>query len=121
MMVQYIDDQGFVYCLPIGGWDVQILLGQRVVIWNAHGPRPGVIARKATHLLTDDERKKIPEFHELWIDLGVKDGAEAKSLVQIGDPVTVELGLRPIRDSIISGPKMDDSAGVFVVFEALRR
>lgn len=121
MMVQHIDDQGFVYCLPIGGWDVQILLGQRVVIWGSAGPIPGVIARKATHLLSDDERKKIPEFHELWIDLGVRDAAEARQWVAIGDPVTVELGLRPIRGSVVSGPKMDDSAGVFVVFEALRR
>jgi endoglucanase len=121
MMVQHIDDQGFVYCLPIGGWDVQILLGQRVVIWTAEGPQRGVIARKATHLLTDDERKKIPEFHELWVDLGMRDGTEAKSIVRIGDPVTVELGVRPLRGDWISGPKMDNSAGVFVVFEALRR
>lgn len=121
MMVQYIDDAGFVYCLPIGGWDVQILLGQRVSVWTAGGPIPGVLSRKATHLLSEDERKKTPEFHELWIDIGVRNGEEAKSLVAIGDPVTLELGLRPIRGDIVSGPKMDDSAGVFVVFEALRR
>jgi tetrahedral aminopeptidase len=121
MIVQHIDDQGFIYCLPIGGWDVQILLGQRVVVWSAEGPLPGVIARKATHLLTDDERKKIPEFHELWIDLGIQDAVEVRRRVQIADPVTVELGLRPIAGSIVSGPKMDDSAGLFVVFEALRR
>jgi endoglucanase len=121
MMVQYIDDAGFLYSLPIGGWDVQILLGQRVVVWTAQGPVPGVISRKATHLLNDDERKKIPEFHELWIDIGVASGAQAKELVAIGDPVTLELGLRPIRGPIVSGPKMDDSAGLFVVFEALRK
>lgn len=121
MMVQHIDDAGYVYCLPIGGWDVQILLGQRVSVWTASGPIPGVLSRKATHLLTEDERKKIPEFHELWIDLGVRSGEEAKGLIAIGDPVTLELGLRPIRHDIVSGPKMDDSSGLFVVFEALRR
>lgn len=121
MMVQYIDDSGFVYSLPIGGWDVQILLGQRVTIWSEQGPIPGVISRKAPHLLTQDERNKVPEFHDLWIDIGVSSSSEAKELVSIGDPITVELGIRPIRGDIVSGPKMDDSAGVFIVFEALRR
>ena len=79
MMVQHIDDAGFLYCLPIGGWDMQILLGQRVTVWGAAGPIPGVIARKATHLLTEEERKKIPEFHELWIDIGVSSGDEART------------------------------------------
>lgn len=121
MMVQHIDDSGFIYCLPIGGWDVQILLGQRVTVWSKQGAVQGVIARKATHLLTDDERKRIPEFHELWVDIGVRDGAEAQGLVAVGDPVTPVLGLREIRGSIVSGPKMDNTAGLFVVFEALRR
>lgn len=121
MMVQHIDTDGFIYCLPIGGWDVQVLLGQRVTIWSAEGPIPGVISRKATHLLTEEERKKVPEFHDLWIDIGVANADEAKSLIQIGDPVTVALGMQTIRGEVVSGPKMDDSTGVFVVFEALRR
>jgi endoglucanase len=121
MMVQYIDDNGFLYCLPIGGWDVQILLGQKVTVWSAGGPIPGVIARKATHLLTEDERRKIPEFHELWIDIGATNGEEARGLVAIGDPATCELGMRTIRGQLVSGVKMDNTSGLFVVFEALKR
>jgi endoglucanase len=121
MMIQHIDDNGFLYALPIGGWDVQILLGQKVTVWTASGPVPGVVSRKATHLLTQDERNKVPEFHELWIDVGAQSGAEARECVAVGDPATVELGFRSIRRDLVCGPKLDNTAGVFVVFEALRR
>lgn len=121
MMIQHIDDAGFLYALPIGGWDVQILLGQKVTVWTTSGPIPGVVSRKATHLLTPDERNKVPEFHELWIDVGAQSAAEAKEWVSVGDPATVELGMRSIRPDLVSGPKMDNATGVFIVFEALRR
>lgn len=121
LMVQHIDDSGYLYVLPIGGWDAQILLGQSVVVWTKQGPLPGVIARKPKHLLTPEEQKSVPEIHEMWVDIGSKDKAETASLVDIGDPVTVTLGMRALRNDLVSGPKMDDSTGVFVVFEAMRR
>lgn len=121
LMVQHIDKEGFLYFLPIGGWDTQILLGQRVSVWTNDGPIDGVIARKPKHLLTADEAKKVPEISELWIDIGAKDHADAAASVSIGDPVTPVLGFRKHRHALISGPKMDDTVGLFVVFEALRR
>src|SRR5262249_29367713 len=60
LMVEHIDDGGFLYVQPMGGWDMQILLGQRLTVWTRTGPMPGVIARKAPHLLTNEERKKVP-------------------------------------------------------------
>ncbi|MGL4460549.1 MAG: M42 family peptidase [Planctomycetia bacterium] len=120
-MVHHVDDNGFVYFLPIGGWDMQILLGQSVVIWSAAGPVPGVVSRKATHLLSDAERKAVPEVHTLWIDVGAKDKEAALALTAVGDPVTLRLGMTPLQRDLICGPKMDDATGVFVVFEALRR
>src|SRR5207302_6929299 len=53
LMVQYIDDNGFLYVQPIGGWDMQILLGQNLTVWGSQGPVPGVVSRKAPHLLTN--------------------------------------------------------------------
>src|SRR6201993_1467114 len=47
LMVQHIDDNGFLYVQPIGGWDIQILLGQNLTVWKKGGPGPGVIARRA--------------------------------------------------------------------------
>src|SRR5687768_3093393 len=77
LMVQHIDDNGFLYVQPIGGWDMQILLGQNLVVWAKDGPITAVISRKAPHLLTNEEKNKVPHFHDVWIDIGVKDKKEA--------------------------------------------
>src|SRR5437588_11822412 len=73
LMVQHIDDNGFPYVQPIGGWDVQILLGQNLTVWTKNGPVAGVVSRRAPHLLTNEERNKVPQFTDLWVDIGVKD------------------------------------------------
>src|SRR5262249_28100555 len=88
LITQYIDDQGFLYVQPIGGWDMQILLGQNLTVWTKQGPLNGVVARRATHLLTPEERLKVPQFPEIWVDVGVKDRKEAEAIITIGDPVT---------------------------------
>ena len=121
LIVKHIDSSGFLYTQTIGGWDTQVLLGQRMTVWTDNGPIFGVIARKATHLLSSSERGKAPEIKELWIDLGVADEAEAKTLVRIGDPVTVELCYHAMRNQLAVSPGMDDKCGVWVVMEALRR
>ena len=98
LMVQHIDKEGFLYVQPIGGWDMQILLGQHLTVWTRSGPVAGVVSRKAPHLLTNEERNKVPQFTDVWVDIGARDDKEASELVQHGDPVTVELGYRPMRN-----------------------
>lgn len=120
LMVQHVDDNGFLYVQPIGGWDMQILLGQSLTVWAREGPLSGVVARKAPHLLTGDERNKVPPFTDVWIDFGAADRKEAEALVTPGDPVTVTLGHRMLRNGLISSPGLDDKVGVWVVMEALR-
>jgi len=105
---------------PIGGWDMQILLGQALTVWTKSGPVNGVVSRKAIHLLTNEERKKVPEFQDVWIDIGAKNKEDATSLVRPGDPVTFELGVRDLRNNLYSSPAMDDKVGLWVVMEALR-
>ncbi len=121
MLVQYIDAEGFIYPQPIGGWDPQVLIGQRMTIWTATGPVCGLIARKAIHLLTEDERKQVVKLKDLWIDIGAKDREDAASVVQIGDPVTLELNYRPLRNNLAYSVAMDDKCGLWVVMEAFRR
>ncbi len=120
LLVQHIDEMGFVRVSPIGGWDMQMLIGQRLQVWTQSGPVTGVIARKAIHLLTEEERKQVPKIQELWLDIGAKNEAEAREVVKIGDPVTLELGFHPLRNDLASAAGMDDRVGVWVVFEALR-
>jgi putative aminopeptidase FrvX len=120
LMVQHVDDNGFLYVQPIGGWDMQILLGQNLTVWAKDGPLPGVVARKATHLLTSEERNKVPQFTDVWVDIGVKDKKEAEALVLPGDPVTVALGYRDLRNNLAASPGMDDKVGLWTVMETLR-
>src|SRR5262249_30394352 len=84
LMVQYIDDRGYLYIQPIGGWDMQILLGQCLTVGTASGPITGVVSRKAIHLLTPEERAKVPQFHDVWVDIGAGSGDEARGLVREG-------------------------------------
>jgi endoglucanase len=120
LMVQHIDDNGFLYVQPIGGWDMQVLLGQNLTVWTQEGPVNAVVSRKATHLLTGDERNKVPQFTDVWVDIGAKDRKEAEGLVTPGDPVTFALEYRELRNGLATSPAMDDKVGVWVVMETLR-
>lgn len=121
LMVKYIDDQGFVWVDSIGGWDIQMLIGQNMMIWGRQGVVNGVIARKAIHLLSPDDRKKVPELKDLWIDIGVKNRDEAKEIIAVGDPVTFDLGFRELRNNLAAAPGMDNKVGAWVVMTALQQ
>jgi endoglucanase len=119
LMVQHIDN-GFLFVQPVGGWDMQILLGQNLTVWTRSGPVAGVVSRKATHLLTGEERSKVPSFTDVWVDIGARDQQEAEELVTPGDVVTFTLGFRPLRNGLASAAGMDDKVGLWAVMEALR-
>ncbi len=121
LLVTHIDDEGFVYSTTVGGWDPQQLIGQRMTIWGKDGPVAAIIARKAIHLLDENERKQVVKTKELWLDIGAANKEEVQALVRVGDPVTLELGYRPMLNNFANAPGMDDSVGVWVVMEALRR
>ena len=120
LMVQYVDADGFLSVQPIGGWDMQILLGQAVVVWAAGGPVPGVVGRRAIHLMAPDERNKVPTFPDIWVDIGVSSRDEAETLVRPGDPATIAPNYRPLRGKLVTAPGLDDKVGLWVVMEALR-
>jgi putative aminopeptidase FrvX len=120
LMVQHIDDAGFLFVQPIGGWDMQILLGQKMTVWTKDGPVAGVVARKAPHLLTNEERIKVPQFTDIWVDIGAKDKKDAEALVTHGDTVTFDLSLREMRNGLVNSPGLDDKVGVWTVMETLR-
>lgn len=121
MLVSFIDEQGFVYAQTIGGWDPQQLIGQSMTVWTDDGPVPAVISRKPIHLLSSKERKEVVDFEEMWLDIGAKDEQDAKQSVRVGDPITLNLVYRPLQNDLVSGPGMDNKAGMWTVIEALRR
>lgn len=120
-LVRYIDDKGFIYFAPIGGFDPSTLPGERVHIHTPQGPILGVIGRNPAHLLSGEERGKAPKLSELWIDIGVASKEEAQELVQIGSVATRAAELEPLRGDLIVSRALDDKSGVFAVAEAVRR
>ena len=121
LIVGYIDEEGFIYTQTVGGWDPQQLIGQRMTVWTDSGPIPGVIARKAIHLLDESEKKKVVKTSELWIDIGANTREQAEEKVQIGDQVTLQLGMQLMMNNRANSPAMDNRTGVWTVVEALRR
>ncbi|HKT84382.1 MAG TPA: M42 family metallopeptidase [Solirubrobacterales bacterium] len=121
LVIRHIDEKGILWFAPIGGWDPQILVGQRVEVQGSDGPVPGVVGRKPLHLLDVDQRKKVVEMKSLHIDIGAADREEAESIVRVGDPVVIAAEpLRLIGERAVSR-SMDNRLGAYVALESLRR
>lgn len=119
-LVRYIDEQGFLYFAPIGGFDPSTLPGGRVEIHTPNGAIPGIIGRKPVHTLSGSDREKAPKLSELWIDIGAANKEEAQKLIPIGSPVTRTAQAEIMRNDIMVSKALDDRAGIFVVLEAMR-
>ena len=120
LMVTHIDDQGLLHFTGVGGWDPQVLVGQRVLIQTGEGEVSGVIGKKAIHLMEAEERKKVSEIKKLWIDIGARDGDEAKERVRVGDVGVLDQALLELPNGRIASRSLDNRMGAFVVLEALR-
>ena len=120
LMVTHVDEQGYLYFTGLGGWDVQVLPGQRTRIKTKKGIVLGVIGRKPIHLLDDEARKKVVKMEDLWIDIGAKDAKEAKKLIDIGDPAVLDYEFADLCGSLATARGFDDRIGAFVVLEAAR-
>ena len=121
LIVQHIDDDGFLYVQPIGRMGPGSAHRPADDRLDGRGPMPGVIARKPIHLLTEEERKQVPKMKDLWLDIGASDDEDARKVVRIGDAVTVALQYGEFRNGKAVSAAMDDKAGLWVVVEALRR
>jgi endoglucanase len=117
--VSYIDDNGFLYFKPIGGHDNTMIAGRRVLVHGEKQAIVGVTGKKAIHLMTEEERRKVPEIHDLWIDIGVSKKEEALQLVQIGDCVTHDLGFQELQSDLVTSRALDDRTGAYVAAETL--
>jgi putative aminopeptidase FrvX len=120
VIVTHIDEKGLVRFSGVGGWDPQVLVGQRVRLQTQSGEVVGVIGKKAIHLMEPEERKKVSDIKSLWIDIGAKDADEAKGMVRVGDAGVVDQDLLELPNDRIASRALDNRMGAFVVLEALR-
>ncbi|MGH7538623.1 MAG: M20/M25/M40 family metallo-hydrolase [Gemmatimonadales bacterium] len=120
LQVTHIDDEGFCYFAAIGGWDSQVLVGQRVVVVGPHGPVRGVIGKKPPHLMKKEEFDKVSQITDLWIDIGAANRDEALGRVHVGDAAVLDAACQEFPGGRIVSRSIDNRIGAYVVAEALR-
>src|SRR3954470_19986953 len=121
LVVKHITDEGVLRFGTIGGWDPQILVGQRVTVQTASGPVPGVVGRKPIHLLEDDDRKQGATFQQMYIDIGPTSRDDAARLVALGDPAVIAAQPIELANGRVASKSMDNRLGAYIVLEAARR
>ena len=122
LQVSHIDENGYLFVTEIGGWDPQVIVGQRVTVLGRDRDVPGVVGKKAIHLMQPDEREKASKTKQLWVDVGAKDREAVGALgIRVGDPMVIAQGMVRLDGDLIASRAIDDRIGAFVVLEALRQ
>src|SRR5688572_8584057 len=115
LIVSYIDDEGYAYIQPIGGWDVQVLVGQRIRFIGRDGPVHGVVGKKPIHLFKTEDREKASKFTDLWVDIGATSKADAERRLAIGDAGVIDSRTMDFPNGRIVSRSIDDRIGAFIV------
>lgn len=122
VMITHIDEEGFLYIDGIGGWDPQVLVGQRVRLSTKKGDVVGVIGKKPIHLIKGDEKEKASKLTDLWLDIGIDGRANVlQHGVRVGDSGVIDSQVIELGQGRIASRAIDNRIGAFVVLEALRR
>ncbi|MDI3507309.1 MAG: hypothetical protein PWQ46_892 [Methanomicrobiaceae archaeon] len=122
LMVQYIDEKGFIRVVPIGGWFGPVLYTQRVILHGKNGPVMGVLGAKPPHMLKEEERKKEIKIEDMFVDVGAASEDEVKSLgIEIGTPITIDREFTDLAGNRVTGKALDNRVGVAMLIRALQR
>ncbi len=115
LIVSRITEEGFLKFKTVGGIDPRVLISKRVLVGEKL--LPGVIGRKAIHLLTPKERKKAPKVKDLYIDIGAKNKKDAEKKVAIGDYVAFDSSYVSFGEGLIKAKALDDRTGCSILLE----
>jgi putative aminopeptidase FrvX len=122
LMVKFVDEKGFIRFIRIGGWFDQTLLNQRVIIHAKFGPIFGVIGGKPPHVMKDEDKKKVIEAKDMFIDIGCQSQKEVENLgIMPGTPISIDRRFVSLQGDRVTGKAFDNRAGVVVMIEALKR
>jgi putative aminopeptidase FrvX len=121
LTITHADERGNLSVRGLGGWNPQVLLGQRVEILTRDGRVPGVVAAKREpRRRTDDEKKRV-ELEDLHIDIGASDADDAWKAVRRGDPAVLAVQPVELLNGRIASRALDNRLGAYIVLEAARR
>ena len=120
LVINHVDDDGFCWFGGVGGWDPEVLVGQRMRILGNHGEVTGVIGKKARHHQDAEDREKPSKIRDLWVDVGATSRAEAAELVSVGDLAVLAQPVVRLANGRIATRAADNRCGAFVAAEAVR-
>lgn len=123
-IVSGITKEGFLKVNPLGGWWSQVVLGQKVIIRTRKNDRHfGVFGAKPPHVLSPEERKKVVELKDMFIDVGASSEDDIKEMgIQIGDPIVPDSSFQLIRNGKLAAAKaFDDRLGAFIAMEIVHK
>ena len=116
-IVNDITEDGHLKFAPVGGIDPRVVIGKRVSV--GRDKRPGAIGLKAYHLVSDEEEKRVPDFEDLYIDIGAKDRADAQTVVTLGDLVAFESDAVEFGSDMLKAKAIDDRVGCAVMLQLI--
>lgn len=121
-MVKFITEEGFIRFVPLGGWWDQVLLAQRVQIRTSSGEVEGIIGAKPPHLLPEEERKKVVDKKDMYVDVGAtsREGVETMG-IRLGDPIIPVSKFTPLAGGKSYLAKAwDDRVGCALIVQAMQ-
>ena len=120
VMITHIDDDGYLFFSGVGGWDSQVLVGQRIRLKGRQGDVIGVIGKKAIHLMKAEDRSKVSTIEDLWIDIGSANKVETLERIRIGTTGVIDGAVYEFPHGRIVSRSVDNRVGALTVLEALR-
>ncbi len=120
-LVNNIDKDGYISLVPIGGHDISLLRGRKVIILSDRGKVNGVIGTKPIHLI-DEEKEEIPaKITDLTLDIGIRKYKQVQRYIKIGDPVILQPEFSQLIDDYYTGSGFDDKAGCFLLIQTIKQ
>lgn len=118
--VKGVDDQGFIRLNAAGGFDTRNLFSRRVLVCTDSGDLPGVMnpGGRPVHIASEEDKKKIPEVKDFFVDLGMKPDKVRKT-VKIGDYVVMNEPAMQMGDKFVS-KAMDNRVACWLGIESVR-
>ncbi len=121
LMVQYIDEKGFIRFVGVGGWYNPGLVSQRVILHGEKGDVPGVLGMKPPHVMEEADRKKPIELANLFIDVGAHSAEEVEAMgITVGTTVTIDRDYQPLAGTVVTGKALDNRVGCAMLIGALK-
>jgi putative aminopeptidase FrvX len=122
LVIQHIEDSGFLRFDTNGLVDPRVLPGTAVVVCSENGVHRGIIGTKPSHLVTEEDRKRPTQVSDLWIDVGCNQRAQViERGIQVGDPVSYQPNFHAAHDGYLFGKSLDNRIGLAILLEVARQ